>query len=69
MPLAKAPFEKLLKESAKDMRVSGPAARELAGAAEEFSRQLAVEAAELALHAGRRTILDSDVKLARKRSS
>ena len=34
----------------------------------EIAKEIATDAAELAEHANRRTILDSDVKLAGKRS-
>lgn len=67
MGLPKAPFEKILKDSAKNIRVSDPAAKALAEIMEELAKELAADAAELAQHANRRTILDQDVKLARKR--
>jgi len=65
--LPKAPFEKILKESAKNIRVSETAARTLAEAIEEISREIAADAAELAKHASRKTIIMEDIKLARKR--
>jgi histone H3/H4 len=65
--LPKAPFEKILKESAKNIRASDAAARILAEITEEISREIAADAAELAKHAKRKTILEEDVKLARKR--
>ena len=65
--LPKAPFEKILKESAKNIRVSDSAAEALAEAARELSKEIAADAAELAKHAQRKTILKEDVKLARKR--
>lgn len=63
-----APFEKLLKESKKDIRVSDSATRKFVEQISELAREIAADAAEFAEHAGRRTILDSDVKLAGKRS-
>lgn len=65
--LAKATFEKVLKESSKDIRVSDPAARALAEVIAQISREIAADAAELAKHANRKTILEQDVKLASKR--
>ena len=65
--LPKAPFEKILKESAGNIRVSDKAAQALAELAEEWAKALAVQAAELAQHAQRKTILEEDVKLASKR--
>ncbi|MBL7160516.1 MAG: NFYB/HAP3 family transcription factor subunit [Candidatus Aenigmarchaeota archaeon] len=65
--LPKAPFEKILKDSAKDVRVSGSAARELSELMEEISKDIASDAAELARHASRKTILREDVRLASKR--
>lgn len=67
MPLSKSPFEKILKESDKDIRVSSSAAKALSKLAEEFSRTIASDAAELARHARRKTILDQDVILAKKK--
>jgi histone H3/H4 len=65
LPLA--PFEKILKESKKGIRVSDTATKEFVELINEISKAFAADAAELAEHAGRRTILDSDVKLAGKR--
>ena len=65
LPLA--PFEKILKESRKGIRVSESAAREFVFLVNEISKELAQDCAELAEHAGRKTILDMDVKLAGKR--
>ena len=65
--LPKAPFEKILRESGKDVRASDSAAQALAEIAEDLVKELAQDAAELARHAGRKTILEEDVRLARKR--
>ena len=65
--LPKAPFEKILKESSKDIRVSDSAAKALVEVIEEISKAIASDAAELALHAQRKTIVEADVKLAGKR--
>ena len=65
LPLA--PFEKTLKESRKGIRVSDSASKEFVFLISEMARELAQDCAELAEHAGRKTILDLDVKLAGKR--
>lgn len=62
-----APFEKILKDSEKNIRVSAPAARAFTEFVEEFSRELAREIAEIARHAGRKTILPPDVAIIVKR--
>jgi len=62
-----APFEKVLKESKKDIRVSDSATKEFVDLISEIAKEIAADAAELAEHANRRTILNSDVKLAGKR--
>lgn len=65
--LPKAPFEKILKDSAKNIRVSDSAARAMVDVIEEVSKGIASDAAELARHAKRKTIVEADVKLASKR--
>lgn len=67
MPLPLATFEKILKESGKDIRVSKRAAEEFIKVVEEISRQLAADALELAKHANRKTILEQDIELAYKK--
>jgi histone H3/H4 len=67
--LAFATFEKILKESDKNIRVSDGATDAFIEAVAEISRQMAKDSAELARHAGRKTILETDVKLANKRRS
>ncbi len=62
-----APFERILKESEKNIRVSQPAAVAFTEFIEEFSKELAREIAEIARHANRKTILDGDVKIIVKR--
>ncbi|KXA88990.1 histone [candidate division MSBL1 archaeon SCGC-AAA259I09] len=47
-------------------RVSESAARELAEVLEEYALEIAEEAAELADHAGRKTVRDTDIRLAGK---
>ena len=61
------PFEKILKESDANIRVSEGAAREFVVVIGEVAKEIAADSAELARHANRRTILESDVKLAAKR--
>lgn len=65
--LPKAPFEKILKESAKNIRVSDAAATVMVDVMQELAKELASDAAELAQHANRKTILAGDIKLAHKR--
>ena len=67
MPLA--PFEKILKESGKNIRVSESATKEFVKVVEEISRGIGSEAAVLARHASRKTILDTDIQLASKRKT
>lgn len=47
-------------------RVSESAARELAEVLEEQALEIASEATELADHAGRKTVRDTDIRLASK---
>jgi histone H3/H4 len=65
--LPKFPFEKILKAADPNIRVSDKAAQEFVEVIGEHSRELAKDAAELARHANRKTILVSDIKLAAKR--
>jgi histone H3/H4 len=60
-------FERILRESAKGIRVSDGAAQTLIAYIEEIAKSIGRDAAELARHAGRKTITDADVKLAIKR--
>ncbi|MCH7940099.1 MAG: NFYB/HAP3 family transcription factor subunit [Candidatus Marinimicrobia bacterium] len=65
--LPKAPFEKILKESSKNIRVSDAAAQALTEFMEELAQEYAKDAADLARHAQRRTILEHDITMAKKR--
>lgn len=65
--LPKYTFEKILKAADKNIRVSDKATAEFVFVIGELSKELAEDAAELARHANRKTILASDVKLAAKR--
>ena len=47
-------------------RVSDKAAAELARIIEEKTKLVAVEAEKLSVHAGRRTVMKRDIRLARK---
>lgn len=64
--LPKAPFEKILKESSKNIRVSDSAAVALTEVMEEVAKELARDSSEIALHANRRTVMGADIKLAFK---
>lgn len=61
-----SPFERILKKAGAK-RVSKGAMEEFANVMEEKIFEIAREAALLAKHAGRKTIFDSDVRLARKK--
>lgn len=64
LPLA--PIERILKKAGAP-RVSKEACEEFAGVIEEIAFELAAETAALAKHAGRKTVLAKDVKLAKKK--
>ena len=64
MPLA--PFERILKKAGAK-RVSHEAMRELSKIMEERLLLVASEAVVLAKHAGRKTVIDEDVRAARRR--
>ncbi len=64
LPLAA--MEKILKKGSSDIRVSEPAKEELRLYLEEKGLELAKAAAELSIHAGRKTIKAEDVKFAAK---
>jgi histone H3/H4 len=57
------PFERLIKKAGAK-RVSHDAAEELAKVMEEKMLKIAEEAAALAKHAGRKTVIADDVRLA-----
>jgi len=63
--LAVAPFEKILKENGAK-RVSFSAAEALSVVTSELAAAISKNAAVLAEHAGRKTVIDRDVELARK---
>ncbi len=60
------PFERILKRAGAK-RVSRGALEEFAKVMEERMLKLAEEAAALAKHAGRKTIMDEDVRVARRK--
>ncbi len=60
------PFERILKKAGAK-RVSRGAMKEFAARMSDYLFRLAQEAATLANHAGRKTVLESDVKMARKK--
>lgn len=62
-----ATFERILKESKKGVRVSDRATEEFIFVMDELSKQIAADAAELAEHANRKTILGQDIRLAYKK--
>jgi len=61
------PFERILKKAGAK-RVSQSALEEFAKVMEENMFDIAREAAILAKHAGRKTIIDSDVRMARRKA-
>jgi histone H3/H4 len=60
------PFERILKKAGAK-RVSREAMREFAARMSDYLFRLSAEAAALASHAGRKTVLESDVRMARKK--
>lgn len=64
LPLA--PVERILKKAGAP-RVSRKAAEEFASVLEDIASELAEECAALAKHAGRKTVLAEDVKLAKRK--
>jgi len=64
--LPKAPFERVLKKAGAK-RVSQEALDEFAKVMEDQLYVIAKEAAALAKHAGRKTILAEDIRLARRK--
>lgn len=65
LPLA--PFERVLKDSGSNIRVSKESVEAFTEVMEEISGDLASDAYDLAKHADRKTIKASDVKIAWKR--
>jgi histone H3/H4 len=66
MVLPKSPFERILKKAGAK-RVSSEAMEEFAKIMEEKLLKIASEAALLAKHAGRKTIIDEDIRMARRK--
>ena len=64
LPLA--PLERMLRKSGA-YRVSKGAVKEFSNRLSDYCKRLAAEAATLAKHAGRKTIIDADVKMARRK--
>ncbi len=63
--LSLAAMEKILRKAGSD-RVSKKAAIELSVVLEEIGVEIGRDATELAKHAGRKTVVGDDIKLARK---
>ena len=64
LPLAA--MERILRKGAEDIRVSDPAKEEIRKILEEDGIKIAKAAAEVAVHAGRKTIKAEDVLFVRK---
>lgn len=64
--IPRAPFERILKKAGAK-RVSKDALDEFAKVVEDKIFKLATESASLAKHAGRKTIIDEDVRAARRK--
>lgn len=63
--LAIAAVERILKKAGAE-RVAAEAAKQLAFALEEIALKISKEASSLAEHTGRKTVVEEDVKLAKK---
>ena len=61
--LAVAPMHRICKKAGAD-RVSESAARELAKVLDDLGVEIAKEAIDYAMHAGRKTIKEKDIKIA-----
>ena len=68
MSLPLIPFERILKKAGA-RRVSHNALEEFSKIMEDRLYRISKEAAALAKHAGRKTIIDEDVRLARRKES
>lgn len=60
------PFERILRKAGAK-RVSKGAMKEFASRMADYASRLSAEAALLATHAGRKTIIEADVRMARKK--
>lgn len=65
--LPKMPFERILKKAGA-RRVSQDALEEFSAAMEEKMIKIATDAIALAKHAGRKTITDEDVRIAKRKA-
>lgn len=63
MILPKAPVERLIRNSGAE-RVSDDAARKLAEVLERIGHKVSEQAKKYAIHAGRKTVIGQDIKLA-----
>lgn len=63
--LQKTSVKKIIKESS-DMRVSGDATRQVMAEGEEYIRKLANAAGLVAKRADRKTIMEEDIRVARR---
>lgn len=61
--LPRAPVERILKQAGNE-RVSGEAVAALSGLMEKYAATIAKEARKNAAHAGRKTVKESDVRMA-----
>jgi histone H3/H4 len=62
--LSKASIEKILKKAGAE-RVSPEASKALADYLEEIAFKISIKAVKLAKHAGRKTVREEDIKLAK----